>query len=53
MAKPPVPPVRLPRLPGSLKLQPPLEPAALTTLQPAGAAEAESNVSVVPMRWTA
>ena len=49
MANPPVPPVSLPSLPGSLNCQPPVVPGALTTLQPAGAEVVESKVWVVPV----
>ena len=45
IAKPPSPPVRLPRLPGSSKVQPPVVPSALTTLQPSGAAAVEVKLA--------
>ncbi len=47
MAKPPVPPVRLPRGCGSSNSQPPAA-VLLTTVQPAGV-DVPSNVSVVPV----
>ena len=48
MAKPPSPPVRLPRLPSSVKVQPPTV-VLLTTVQPGGAVGA-SNVAAAPMK---
>src|SRR6266540_852846 len=51
IAKPPLPPVRLPRPPGSVKPQPPLS-VRLTTLQPAGVLvvsnDSDSNGGAVP-----
>jgi len=49
MAKPPSPPVRLPRLPSSVKVQPP-SGVLSTTDQPAGAVPA-LNGSFIPVTW--